>query len=478
MSDLARRFRDLVPAGVDDATLRLVREQSELLTVRRGVVQPPSLGDQHGAMVTVIAEGGSGYAATCDLSDAGLRAALERALAWARKTAAISAVDWSAAPRLATSGQWRGPGVRPWSDVPADALLELLVRADAALVAGSQTVDRSATLWTTRIETLLVDAAGHQVAQSSELWVPNLEAVTNRGVDTMRRTLSGRGLCRQGGAELLASLDLVIEAERVGREAAQLLDATPCPTGTMDLLLDPDQMTLQIHESIGHPLELDRILGDERNYAGTSFVTREMFGTYRYGSPLLNVTFAPDVQGEFASYGFDDTGAPAERAWLIRDGILERPLGSLLSGARSGLPGLANARATSWNRPPIDRMANLNVEPGDSSLDALIAGIQRGVLMRSNCSWSIDDSRNKFQFGCEIGWEIRDGRLGQMVRNPNYRGVSATFWRSLDGVGDPSTMGVYGSPFCGKGEPNQVIRVGHASPMCRFRDVEVFGGAA
>ena len=247
MTDVASRFRGLVPAGVDHATLRLVREQSELLTVRRGVVQPPTLGDLHGAMVTVVADGGSGYAATSDLSDAGLRSALARATAWAQQTAAISAVDWAQAPRLQASGEWRGPAQRAWSEVSTEALIALLLQADAALVAGSQTVDRSASLWTTRMETLLVYAEGHQVAQSSELWVPNLEAVANRGVDTVRRTLSGRGLCRQGGAELLASLDLAAEAERVGSEAAQLLDAAPCPTATMDLLLDPDQMTLQIH---------------------------------------------------------------------------------------------------------------------------------------------------------------------------------------------------------------------------------------
>lgn len=239
----------------------------------------------------------------------------------------------------------------------------------------------------------------------------------------------------------------------------------------------PDQMMLQIHESIGHPLELDRILGDERNFAGSSFVKPEMFGSYRYGSPLLNVTFAPDVAGEAASYAYDDDGTRAERAYLIRDGILERPLGGALSQRRAGLPGVANTRASSWNRPPIDRMANLNLEPGDASLDALIAGTEHGILMRTNTSWSIDDQRNKFQFGCEYGQLIENGRLTQVVRKPNYRGVSAGFWRSLRAVGDASTFGVHGTPYCGKGEPAQIIRVGHASPACVFADVDVFGGA-
>ena len=245
----------------------------------------------------------------------------------------------------------------------------------------------------------------------------------------------------------------------------------------MDVLLAPDQMMLQIHESIGHPIELDRILGDERNYAGTSFVTLDMFGAYRYGSELLNVSFDPDVPGELAAYGWDDEGTRAERTMLIERGVLKKGLGGATSQARSGVGGVACTRASSWNRPPMDRMANLNVEPGDSPFDALVSRVERGVYMRTNTSWSIDDSRNKFQFGCEWAQLIEDGELTTLVRNPNYRGVSATFWRSLVGVGDASTFEVGGTPFCGKGEPNQLARVGHASPTCLFSGVDVFGGA-
>jgi predicted Zn-dependent protease len=275
---------------------------------------------------------------------------------------------------------------------------------------------------------------------------------------------------------VLAQSGFHAAAPRIADEAIQLLLAPNCPSDKMDLLLAPDQMILQIHESIGHPLELDRILGDERNYAGTSFVTPEMFGSYRYGSDLLNVTFDPTRPEEFASYAFDDDGHPARREYLIRNGILLRGLGGVTSQARIGLPGVANSRATNWNRPPIDRMANLNVEPGVSRFEEMMASIERGVFMQTNCSWSIDDSRNKFQFGCEWGQLIENGKLTTVVKNPNYRGISATFWRSLAQVGAPETVEVLGSPFCGKGEPNQVIRVGHASPACVFTNVEVFGG--
>ncbi|MGZ5231245.1 MAG: TldD/PmbA family protein, partial [Burkholderiales bacterium] len=263
---------------------------------------------------------------------------------------------------------------------------------------------------------------------------------------------------------------------RLAEEALQLLLAPNCPVGRMDLLLMPDQMMLQIHESIGHPLELDRILGDERNYAGTSFVTNDMFGQYRYGSNVLNVTYDPTVPDELASFDYDDDGMRAEKAWLIREGILQRPLGGHISQLRAGLPGTANSRACSWNRAPIDRMANLNIEPGSSTLAQMVASIERGVLMRSNVSWSIDDSRNKFQFGCEWGELIEKGQIKSVVKNPNYRGKSAEFWRSLKTVGNRDTFEVHGTLFCGKGEPNQVIHVGHAAPACLFTDVEVFGG--
>ena len=200
-----------------------------------------------------------------------------------------------------------------------------------------------------------------------------------------------------------------------------------------------------------------------------------MFGS-AHGSNLLNVTFDPRDPSS-CSYAWDDDGNAATRQHIIQDGILVRGLGSSTSEQRSGLPGVASSRATSWNRPPIDRMANLNVEPGDQSFDALVSQVERGVYMETNTSWSIDDSRNKFQFGCELGRIIEDGELKGLVRTPNYRGISATFWRNLAGVGDRSTFEVLGTPYCGKGEPNQIIRVGHASPACLFANVAVFGGA-
>jgi predicted Zn-dependent protease len=472
---IEEHFRQVAPA-VDFCALRWVSERSEFLVVRQNVLQPVVTSEDSGAMLTVYNGGGMGYAATSDLSLGGLRHAAEQARDWAQHSAGHSVVDFTKILPDPPHGEYASPELLPWRSVPLSEKIDLLRTECARLKTDDRIVDWDASLWYTEMETLYLTADGGRVRQLFRYIVPMLSATANAGAETQTRTFGGRGYCRQGGLEVLEQLGFRTAAPRLAAEALQLLQAPNCPSGTMDVLLAPDQMILQIHESIGHPLELDRILGDERNYAGTSFVTPEMFGSYRYGSDLLNITFDPTRAEELASYGFDDEGQPAQREYLIRDGILQRALGGLTSQVRADIPGVSNARACSWNRPPIDRMANLNLEPGTASLDDMIAAVERGVYMQTNCSWSIDDSRNKFQFGCEWGQLIEDGKLTTVVKKPNYRGISATFWRSLKMVGNLSTFTVMGTPNCGKGEPNQVIRVGHASPACLFANVEVFGG--
>jgi predicted Zn-dependent protease len=472
---LARRF-DAVAPSCDYWTLRLVEGESEHLEVRQGVVEPSALGLSCGGMVTAVAGGGVGYAATADLSPSGLRLAAERALDWARLHARLGLFDAGIFPRSALRAEYRSPVARPWSALSLADKIALLQDANEALEIDERIVDWSAWLAFHRGDMLFVSSDGARIAHSLTFVTTGLAAVANEGTQTQRRHGGGADWAQQGGLERLDILRFLDDAPRIAEEALALLDAPECPEDVRDLILLPSQMVLQIHESIGHPLELDRILGDERNYAGTSFVTPDMIGRYRYGSDLLNVTFDPSVPGELVSGVADDEGTPAERVHLIRNGVLERALGGRLSQARSGLPGTASARASDWDRPPIDRMSNLNLEPGDDTLAGLIARVERGVLMDTNRSWSIDDSRNKFQFGCELGRLIEDGELKGLVRNPGYRGISAEFWRSLDGVGGPSTLEVRGVQNCGKGEPNQSVYVGHASPPCLFRSVAVFGG--
>ena len=473
---LERVLPDLAP-GADFCAIRFEEERTEGLSVRQDVVQPVHTGSDRGAMVTVADKGGIGYAATSDLSEAGLQRAAAQARAWAERTAGKTVTDFSSLPHSDAKGRYESEVGTSWDSVTLEEKIDILREQSQRLKVDDRIVDWIASVGSSDLKTCYLNTRGARIEQRFRALLPTLRVTANEGTETQSRTLGGHGVSRQGGMEVLTDTGFLSEAPRLGQEAVELLSAPDCPTDTMALLLAPDQMVLQIHESIGHPLELDRILGDERNYAGTSFVTLDMFGSYRYGSDLLNVTFDPTRSEELASYAFDDEGRPAEKAYIIKDGILVRPLGGTASQARAGLEGVANARACRWNRPPIDRMANLNLEPGSSSLPEMIGSVERGVYMASNNSWSIDDSRNKFQFGCEYGRLIENGELTKVVKKPNYRGISATFWRSLEMVGDESTFEVLGVNNCGKGEPNQLVRVGHASPVCLFENVDVFGGA-
>jgi predicted Zn-dependent protease len=467
-------FRRLAPA-VDFCSLRIVDETSEFLGVRQDVLQPLAGSVDRGAMVTVIERGGYGYAATSDLSASGLREAIARARDWALTSAGRSVIDYSALTLPRPVGRYAGPASASPPRQSRRELIDLLLAESAACRIDDRIVDWEASLWTVATDQRYLTADGADIEQQFRYVMPNLSVSANAGADTQTRSFGGRGLCRQGDLSVFLEGGMIGAAIELAEEALALLSAPNCPGGKLDLLLMPSQMMLQIHESIGHPLELDRILGDERNFAGTSFVTLDMFGHYQYGSPLLNVSFDPSRPEQFASYGWDDDGSSAEKVFVIRNGVLERPLGGVVSQARAGMAGVAAARACSWNRPPLDRMSNLNIEAGESTLEQMIASVEHGVLMDTNTSWSIDDSRNKFQFGCEYGRMIENGELGAVIKNPNYRGVSATFWRSLKAVGDNSTLEVMGTPFCGKAEPSQVIRVGHASPACLFEEVDVFG---
>ena len=471
---LEDRLRRVLPSDVDYASARLHDERSEHLRVRRNELEPIFTEYDTGVMISIWDGGGLGYAATADLSDAGLELAVERARRWASITAG-SMVPITP-PSEHPVGDYRSPVEVDWDTLPLDDRLELLHQQSRLLGIDDRIVDWHASLVKREVDTLLVTSGGGRIEQRFRFVYPGLQAVANEGTNTQERSYGAGAYCGQGGAEVLGRHGFGDAASRIASQVLELLDAPNCPSGEMDLLLAPDQMVLQIHESIGHPLELDRILGDERNYAGTSFVTADMFGTFQYGSELLNVTFDPTVPGQLASYGFDDDGTPATRQHLIENGILKRGLGGAASQQRTGLDGVANSRASGWNRPPIDRMANLNVEPGESTVEELIGSIENGVYLHTNTSWSIDDSRNKFQFGCEYGQRVVDGEIVGTVRNPGYRGISRTFWRNLRGVANADSFTVMGTPNCGKGELNQMVGTGHASPACLFGDVEVFGG--
>jgi predicted Zn-dependent protease len=334
LQEIAAGFAAAAPKA-DYWSLRLVEQTGEGLAVRDDVAEPSSLHLSRGAMVTVSTRAGIGYGATSDLSRAGLAAAFEQALGFAALHERLGLFDARQYPRSALRAEYRSTVAQPWASWTLQDKLAILLDACAGLDVDERIVERAAWLGHQRRAQLLCTSDGGEVAQLWDYVHCGLAATAHANGQTQTRRGGGADHAQQGGLERVAASGLVQDAELVANEAIALVEAPECPAGRRDLVLLPSQMTLQIHESIGHPLELDRILGDERNYAGLSFVTPEMFGTYRYGSSLLNVTFDPSVPGELVSYAADDDGTPARRVHLIRDGILERPLGGALSQRRA-----------------------------------------------------------------------------------------------------------------------------------------------
>jgi len=467
-----------IDVQADWVGLRYVQENTTFRLVRDGKPEANNRAGTRGVMVEVLVNGQFAYYSTSQLDVAGVQHAAEQAVRLAQAAATYSLTSFGIEARPTAVGSYRSLYQKAVDAFSPGELNELLIAASRELQVSDKIVTTNAMARIVETESRFVSSNGSDVDQQFLMVSADYSAISHAGKLTQKRTDGGLlAKSSQTGMEVFDRDEVLGRCRKIGAEAVELLTAEECPTGKMDLVLAPDQMMLQIHESVGHALEIDRILGDERNYAGWSFVRLQDFGKLQYGSRLMNITFDPSVEHQFASYAFDDGGLKAQREYLIKEGLLIRGLGGKESQIRSGIGGVANFRASSWNRAPIDRMANLNLEPGTSSYADLIGSVENGVFMTSNRSWSIDDYRNKFQFGCEYGKLIENGKLTRTIRNPNYRAISNPFWRSLKAVGDRDTFEIYGTPFCGKGEPNQTVRVGHASPLCLFDQVEVFGGA-
>ena len=427
----------------------------------------------HGIMVEVLVDGQFGYYGTHNISYDSIKNATDKAYLQALNASKYSIHKFSTDVRPKSVGTYRSN--YSIKHIALDDLMDTLLKTNKALKDSKKVVSAISMARIVDMDMRFVSTNGSDFNQSFMYVGPGFRVIAQDGNIVQSRSYTDQ--CQQAGMENFNQDRVVSKCEDLSREVVELLTAEDCPTEKMDLVLHSDQMLLQIHESIGHALEVDRILGDERNYAGWSFVNLEDFGKLKYGSDLMNITFDPTIPEEFASYGFDDSGNKASKEFIIKDGVLLRGLGGLESQERSKLDGVANVRACSWNRAPIDRMANLNLEPGNSTFKDIISSVEKGIFMQTNRSWSIDDFRNKFQFGCEYAQLIENGEITKTVKNPNYRAISTPFWNSLKMVGNQDTFGVYGTPYCGKGEPNQGIRVGHASPVCLFENIEVFGGA-
>ena len=461
-------------AGATYADARVEERATEVLHATDGELDGLRRGESVGVGVRALIGSSWGFFATANLDGTGARRAGEEAAAIARASARVPGPPLELADVGVVEDHWDSG----WQEHPDEVSLsekgDLLVAATAtmAAVVGISVADASLSFWDSR--KWFVSSQGHRISQHLVESGTAMSATAVGERETQRRSYGGiGGQVGTRGYELVRQADLAGHAGRVAEEAVALLAAPVCPEGVTDLVLGSEQLALQIHESVGHAIELDRILGWEAAFAGTSFLDLAELGRFRYGSPLMNITADATLPGALGSFGYDDEGTPAGRVDIVRDGVW---VGVLSGRDSAGLAGVAPGgmvRADGWARLPMVRMTNVGILPGDSSLEEMVAETAEGVYMETNRSWSIDDKRLNFQFGCEVGREIRDGKLGRLLRNPTYTGITPQFWGSLDRLGGPDEWIFWGTPNCGKGQPMQIGHTGHPSVPARFRGVRV-----
>lgn len=474
MRDLAQlAVEAALAAGAAYADARAVTRRTQDVACRNGRVETLDDAESEGIGVRVLVDGAWGFAADRRLDAEGARAAAARATAFAR--AAGGRGPKALAPLQGAGGTYRTRvEIDPFA-VSLEDKVALALRAEKALAHAGVTMTH-ASLRALREHRILVTSEGVVTDQEIVECGGGVDATaTTDDLHQVRSYPSAHGgLSAQAGWEHVLALGLVEEAPRIGEQAAALLQTPPAPTGVMDIVVDAEQMALQVHESVGHAAELDRIYGTEASYAGTSFLSPADLDTLRYGSSAMNVTSDATTPGGLGSFGFDDEGVPGARVPIVQEGVLRGFLGSRETAAALGRGGGGTMRADGWSRMPLVRMTNLHLEPGDGgSLDQLLDGVREGILFETNRSWSIDDKRLNFQFGTQLAWEIRGGRRGRMLRDATYTGVTPVFWGSLDAVGGPGDWRLFGLTNCGKGQPGQSAHVSHGAAPARFRQVQV-----
>jgi TldD protein len=470
--------------GAQLAEARHVADDREVLSVRDGVVERSSRNQSDGFGVRVLLDGAWGFAARPGSDEESLEAACQEALAVARAAASLGGDKTLLTEEEPARGSWATPVEEDPFSVPLDEKIALAVAATGSLRQHGGDKARSATanLSARRQRKTLATSEGTSVDQVITYSGAGMKLVVSDGNLVQQRSypMDADGGVRGGGFEVVRRLDLVGNAPRIAEEALQLLSAPAAPEGKTTIILDTAQLALQIHESCGHPTEADRAFGEEVSLAGASFLLPSKLGRFRYGSQHVSLTADSLTPGGLGTFGWDDEGVAARKTPLVARGQHVGYLTSRESAARLGLPRSGGCvRAESWNRFPIVRMINVSLEPDPAgpSLEELIADTRDGILLGANRSWSIDDLRLNFQFGCEIGWKIENGKRAHVVRNPLYTGITPRFWSGCDAVCRPDEFRMWGLVLCGKGDPMQLMAVGHGCAPARFRDVQVGSGA-
>ena len=459
-------------AGASYADARAVLTRRQHVVTKNGQVDDLSDGESEGIGVRVLVDGAWGFAGDRRLDGAGARDAASRASAFAR--AAPSRDGRQLTPVEPQQGRYQTQVERDPFDVPLSEKIDLCLGAEEGMRQPQIKVTQ-AMVRAQREEKVLVSSEGSSIEQVLVECGGGIDAYAAEGDQLQIRSYPSQhsGASGQGGWEYVESLGLGREAPRVGEQAVALLTADECPPGRMTVVIDSEQMALQVHESVGHPTELDRVYGTEAAYAGTSFLKAGDLGSLRYGSDLMNITADSTTPGGLGTFGFDDEAVPARREAIVEGGVLSGFLTSRETAAKLGAGQGGSMRAEGWSRMPLVRMTNLHLEPHEGALEDLLADVDDGLYLETNKSWSIDDKRLNFQFGTQIAWEIKKGKLGRMLRDATYTGNTPVFWGTMDAVGGQESWVLYGLTNCGKGQPGQSAHVSHGAAPARFRDVQV-----
>ncbi|HEX9236483.1 MAG TPA: TldD/PmbA family protein [Actinomycetota bacterium] len=477
MLELAQQAVDAArKAGADYADARFVIEETESLSVKNQEMAGIDRSLSKGLGVRVLAGGYWGFAATSRPGAADIESTARLAVDIAGAAARLPMDPVRLAETEPVTAEWSTAFDEDPFAVPLDQKVALLMEATTRMQAVGGLAFAEAMLDFYRRGTFFASSEGAAIRQTILHSGGGIEATAIGDGEMQRRSFpnSFRGHILAAGYEHIRSIPLLEGAERAAREAVDLLSAKDCPSEVTTLVLDSSQVILQVHESVGHPVELDRVLGMEEAYAGTSFVSPDDRGKLRYGSDKVSITADATLAGGLGSFGFDDEGVPAQRVRVVQEGTFQNFISSRETAAMVGDPSSTGAmRADGWANLPLIRMTNISLEPGEGTLEEIIGDTKDGIFMTTNQSWSIDDKRVNFQFGCEMAWRIKDGRLTELYKNPNYTGITTEFWGSCDAVAGPEEWVLWGTPNCGKGQPGQVARVGHGASPARFRGVQV-----
>jgi TldD protein len=477
MKELMQRALDTATArGATYADVRIVRQETQVVQVKNGTVEQVRLGDEAGFGVRALVDGAWGFASSYRLNGQEVDDVVDQAVRIARASARVHERPVQLGEPVRSQGSYKTPlEIDPFS-VPLDEKIALLLRADEAMRRVPRITLATGTLVCVRDLKTFGNTEGAYTEQEIVQTGGGIAATAAGDGEVQRRSYPSGGGRNQvcAGFETLLAQDLPGNAQRIAEEAAALLSAKQCPSGVTTVILEGSQLALQVHESCGHPIELDRVFGTEAAFAGTSFLTTDKLGQFTYGSELVNMTMDATIPGGLGTFGWDDEGVPAQRAEAVKNGRFVGYLTDRESAAKLGLPrSMGAARASSWSRIPIVRMTNVSLEPGDSSFEEMMGTTDDGIYMATNRSWSIDDRRLNFQFGTEMAWEIKHGKRGALLKNATYTGITPEFWRSCDAIANRDEWIVWGTPNCGKGQPGQTMHTGHGASPARFRNVRV-----